>query len=100
MMNNNMMKQAQKLQNDLMRAQEKMKDLTIEGSAGGGIVKVFGDGSGKISEVKIQPDAVDPDDIEFLEDLVLASFNKYQEEIDKISKEQMGPLAGGLGGLF
>ncbi len=93
---NNIMKQAQKLQNDLMRAQEKMKSLELEGSAGGGMVKVIGDGSGKISEVKINPEAVDADDVEFLEDLVLAAFNKYQEEIDKVTKEQMGPLANGL----
>lgn len=90
------MKQAQKLQNDLMKAQEKMKSLELEGSAGGGMVKVLGDGAGKISEVKINPEAVDPDDVEFLEDLVLAAFNKYQEEIDKVTQQQMGPLAGGL----
>lgn len=101
-MNNysSMMKQAQKMQNDMMKAQEKLASMPIEASAGGGMVKVFGTGGGKITEIKVNPEVVDPDDVEFLEDLLLAAVNKFHEDVEALTNQHMGPLAGGLGGLL
>ena len=95
-----MMKQAQKLQKQMLGVQEEMANKTVEGSSGGGMVKVTMNGRQEILEVKIDPEVVDPEDIELLEDLVLAAFINALEKSKSMMEEEMGKLLpGNLGGL-
>jgi hypothetical protein len=93
----NLMKQAQKMQDDLKRAQEEIARLEVEGSAGGGAVKVTMNGKHEVSRVAIDPAAMD--DRETLEDLVTAAVNDAARKIDAASSARMGSVAGGLAGL-
>lgn len=95
---NQMMMQARKMQQDLQKAQEEIAETEVVGSAGG-VVEVVITGDRKVVSVSIEPEAVDPDDIEMLEDLIVAAFNSAMEEADKLSAEKLGPMAGMLGGL-
>ncbi len=94
-----MMKQAQKMQEDLARAQESLMTQTVEGTAGGGVVAVTANGHREIVAVRIKPEAVDPDDIETLEDLVLAAVRDAQTKAAALAQDQLGGIAGGLGGM-
>jgi hypothetical protein len=98
---NQMMKQVQKMQADMAAAQDALADATVEGSAGGGMVKVVVTGSGDVQAVRIAPDVVDPDDVEMLEDLVLAAVNDGLRRAQELAAEKMGGITGGvdLGGL-
>ena len=98
---NQMMKQVQKMQADMAAAQEALADTTVEGSAGGGMVKVVVSGTGDVQSVQISPDVVDPDDIEMLEDLVVAAVSDGLRRANELATEQMGGVTGGLdlGGL-
>lgn len=89
-----MMKQAQAMQEKLQR---EIAEMSMEGSAGGGMVTVVMSGSKEISEVKIAPEAVDPDDVEMLQDLVQAAFNDAARKVDEAVQEKMGGLGAGLG---
>ncbi len=91
-----MMKQMQKIQEEMARAQENLENESVEGTAGGGIVTVTANGKGKITGVKIDPEAVDPEEIEMLEDLVLAAVNNAAEKAEELSESKMGPLTQGL----
>jgi DNA-binding YbaB/EbfC family protein len=93
---NKLMKQAAEMQKQLEEAQEAAKNEVVEGSAGG-VVTVKASGEGKLLEVKIDPQAIDPDDPETLEDLVLAAVNNALENADSLMKSKMGGLMGGLG---
>ena len=93
---NQMLKQIQKMQADMAAAQEALADATVEGSAGGGKVKVVVTGSGDVESVKISPDVVDPDDIELLGDLVLAAIGDGLRKAQELQGQQMGGIAGGL----
>ena len=95
---NQIMKQAQAMQRQLNEAQAKLAESEVTGSAGGGMVEVVLKGDKTPVSVAIKPQAVDPDDVEMLEDLVLAAFNDAISQADALSKELMGPLAGS--GLF
>lgn len=95
-----LMKQAQKMQEDLMAAQSELAEQTFEGSAGGGVVKATVKGSNEVVSVEISPDVIDPDDPELLGDLVVAAVNAAMNEASKAAEESMGGLAGGLGGLL
>jgi nucleoid-associated protein EbfC len=97
-----LMKQAQKMQNDLMKAQEELAAKIVEGSAGGGMVKVEMNGKNQVLSVKIDPEVVDKDDVEMLEDLIIAALNEAQEKVSKTSESEMGKLTGGMNipGLF
>ncbi len=95
---NQMMMQARKMQQDLQKAQEEIAETEVVGSAGG-VVEVVLTGDRKVVSVTIEPEAVDPDDVEMLEDLIVAAFNSAMEEVDKLSEEKLGPMAGMLGGL-
>ena len=97
---NDILKHAQKLQQQFLQAQDKLAKMEVEGTAGGGAVKILADGTGKIKSVRIDPEVVDPDDVEYLEDLILAALNNLNENIEKLTKEELGPLAGGIPGLF
>ena len=96
---NKMMQQAQKMQEELAKAQEEAASAVVEGSAGGGAVIVKATGAGKITGVKISPDAIDPGDAETLEDLVLAAVNNALEAAEGLMQSKLGGLMGGLGGL-
>jgi len=91
-----MMKKVQKLQGDMAKLQEELKARTIEVSTGGGAVKVVVNGEKKIESVKIAPTAVDPEDVEMLEDLVVAAINEAMSKVDDMMAQEMGKLTGGL----
>ncbi len=93
---NKMMKQVKKMQEEFQKAQEEIKKKEVEGSAGGGMVKIKMTGGNDLISVSIAPDAVDPDDVEMLEDLILAAFKNAQEEVNKLSEETFGGMTGGM----
>ncbi len=80
-------------------AQAELADAELTGTAGGGLVTVTIKGTGEVTAVKIDPKTVDPDDVETLEDLVLAAFRNASEAVRDLTEEKMGPLTSGLGGL-
>jgi DNA-binding YbaB/EbfC family protein len=98
---NQMMKQMQKMQADMAAAQDALAEATVEGSAGGGMVKVVVTGTGDVQSVQIAPEVVDPDDVEMLEDLVLAAVSDGLRRAQDLQQESMGAVTGGvdLGGL-
>jgi DNA-binding YbaB/EbfC family protein len=91
-----LLKQAQEMQAKMLEAQEAFANESIEATAGGGMVKVVIKGSQKIESVTIDPEAVDPQDVEMLQDLIVAAMNEALEKLQKQQAEMMGPLAGGL----
>ena len=93
----NLMRQAQGLQEQLAKAQEEIAKTTVEGSAGGGAVKVVATGGLTIQSVAIDPSAVDPEDVEMLQDLVLAASNEALAKAQALANQRLGALAGGLG---
>ncbi|OKJ16855.1 nucleoid-associated protein [Kitasatospora sp. CB01950] len=93
-----LLKQAQKMQEELGRAQKELAETEVQGSAGGGLVQVTVTGAGELTSVKISPAAVDPEDTETLGDLVLAAVRDANATAQKLQAERMGPLAQGLGG--
>ena len=97
-----MMARAQKMQADMQAAQAEIEAAEVEASAGGGVVTVRINGAKKILSVKIDPQAVDPDDVEMLEDLVTAAVNEALTKADELAQQKMGAVTGGmnLGGLI
>ena len=93
---NQMMKQMQKMQADMAAAQDALAAATVEGSAGGGMVKVVVTGSGEVQSVHIAPEVVDPDDVEMLEDLVLAAVGDGLRRAQEMQSESLGGVTGGL----
>jgi len=91
-----LMKQAQQMQQQLMAAQAELADLEVEGHAGGGLVRATMTGSGELRTLVIDPRAVDPDDVETLQDLVVAAIRDAARAAAEMTEEKMGPLAGGL----
>ena len=96
---NKLMQQAQKMQAEMMKAQEELANETVEASAGGGMVTVKATGAGEIVEIKIAKEAIDPDDPEMLEDMVLAAVNEAVRSAHTLMESRMGGMMGGLGGL-
>ena len=94
-----LLKQAQKMQEQVTNAQAELAGTALTGTAGGGLVTVTMTGTGEVTAVKIDPKAVDPDDVETLEDLVLAAVHNAAEAVRALTEQKMGPVAGGLGGL-
>lgn len=99
---NKMMKQAQKMQLELARAQEEIKEFTFSATAGGGVVEAIAKGDGTLVGLKIDPDAVDPEDVEMLEDMVLAAANEALRGVAAEGEERLGSVTGGMNipGLF
>jgi len=99
---NKMMKQVQEMQKKMMQMQEELKNKTVEATAGGGVVKVVANGHNEIVEIKISPEAVDPEDVEMLQDLVLAAVNESLRKAQEMMASEMGKVTGGLNipGLF
>ncbi len=94
-----LMKQAQKMQQQLVEAQSKLAETEVTGTAGGGLVTATMTGQGELTAVTIAPAAVDPDDLETLQDLVVAAVRDAAHNAAELQQTTMGPLAGGLGGL-
>ncbi|MBQ4145639.1 MAG: YbaB/EbfC family nucleoid-associated protein [Clostridia bacterium] len=99
---NQMMKQAQKMQEQMMKMQEEMEAKTFEATAGGGAVRVVISGKRELQEIELKEEVVDPDDIEMLQDLIVAAVNEGLRKMEADSSAQMGQLTGGLNipGLF
>jgi DNA-binding YbaB/EbfC family protein len=98
---NKMLQQVQKMQQDMVAAQEQLKNETVEASAGGGMVKVVVSGDLEVKSIAIDPAAIDPDDPELLQDMVLAAVNEGLRSAQELAANKMGGLTGGLdlGGL-
>jgi DNA-binding YbaB/EbfC family protein len=105
-----MLQQAQQMQDEMMKAQETLKDERVDASAGGGMVRVVATGDGRLESIEIEPDAVDPEDVELLQDMVLAAANEALRAADELRESKMGGASGidpasamealgGLGGL-
>ena len=97
-----MIKQAQKMQQEMLRMQEEMENKTYSASAGGGMVKASVNGKHEVVGLEINPEAVDPDDVEMLQDMIIAAVNEAMRSADEDSANNMSRLTGGLnlGGLF
>ncbi|MCV2491082.1 YbaB/EbfC family nucleoid-associated protein [Geodermatophilus sp. YIM 151500] len=95
-----LLRQAQQMQQQLADAQTELAEAEVTGSAGGGLVTATMTGSGELTALTIAPSAVDPDDVETLQDLVVAAVRDASRAASELTAEKMGPLAGGLGGGF
>jgi len=95
---NQMLKQVQKMQADMMAAQEQLKDEVVEASAGGGMVTVKVSGDLEVKSIAIDPEAVDPEDVELLQDMVLAAVNEGLRAAQELASKKLGGITGGLGG--
>ena len=91
------LQQAQKMQEQLMTAQAELAEAEVVGQAGGGLVSVTLTGAGQLKDVRIDPAVVDPDDVETLQDLIFGAFDDAQQKVQQLTQDAMGPLAGGLG---
>lgn len=99
---NQMMKQVKKMQQQMVKTQEELGNREFEGTAGGGVVTVTVNGHKKVLAVAIKPEAVDPDDVEMLQDLVLTAINDAMNKAEETSSKEMGKFTGGMNipGLF
>lgn len=97
-----MMKQAQQMQSKMSKMQEQLADETVDASVGGGVVTVTVNGKQEVVDIDIEPDAVDPDDAEMLEDLILAATNEAMRKVQDMVDKKMGQLTGGMNipGMF
>ena len=93
---NNMIKQAQKMQQEMMRAQQELEEREIEATSGGGAVTVKISGKKELTDITISPEVVDPDDIDMLQDLIIAAVNEAMRKADEESSREMSKLTGGL----
>ena len=91
-----MMKQAQQLQSKMLKLQEELADRTVESSSGGGMVKVTANGRQQVVSIQIEKEVVDPDDVEMLQDLILAAINDALAKAQEMVSSEMGKLTGGL----
>lgn len=97
-----MMKKVQKMQQDMLKMQEELKTRTVEATAGGGAVTVVVTGRKTVEKVTIAPSAVDPEDVEMLEDLVTTAINEAMRKVEEMTEKEMGKITGGmkLPGMF
>jgi DNA-binding YbaB/EbfC family protein len=97
-----MMNQLQQMQNKLLKAQEELGTLTVEGTAGGGAVRVTMNGHRELRDIVIAPEAVDPEDVETLQEMIAAAFNDASKKAQDLSEKKLGGLTGGMNipGLF
>lgn len=93
---NNMLKQVQKMQAEMLAAQDALASETVEASAGGGMVKAVVTGSGELRSVSISPDVVDPEDVEMLEDLVVAAVTEATRMASELQQQRLGGVTGGI----
>jgi DNA-binding YbaB/EbfC family protein len=98
---NNLMKQAQKMQKKVEEAQAELENKTLEVSSGGGVVKIVINGKKELTDITIDPDAVDPDDVEMLQDLLLSAVNEAIRQVDDMVQSEMSKvMPAGMPGLF
>ena len=97
---NNLMKQAQKMQRQMEEAQKELEEMEMTATAGGGAVEVTVSGKHEVTKVKLAEEVVDPDDIEMLEDLIMAATNEALRKVEEASQQIKSNITGGLGGLF
>lgn len=99
---NQMMKQVKKMQEQMLKVQEELGNQTVQGTAGGGVVTVSANGHKKILSIEIKPEAVDPDDVEMLQDLVVAAVNDALGKADELANQNLGKFTAGMNipGLF
>jgi DNA-binding YbaB/EbfC family protein len=95
---NQLLKQAQAMQAEMMKAQEALKDEVVEASAGGGMVKVTMTGDMQLREITISPEAIDPEDPELLQDMVTAAVNEALRSAQELASSKLGGITGGMGG--
>ena len=93
---NQLLKQAQKMQQEMARVQAELANITVEGSAGGGMVKVVANCQNQILEVKIEPEVIDPEERDMLEDLIAAAVNQALENAQRRAQEEMAKVTGGM----
>src|ERR1051325_12154088 len=93
---NKMMEQVQQMQSQMQQAQEELKNETVQATAGGGMVTVTATGDGEISQIKIDPKAIDPDDPEMLEDTIVAAVNEALRAAENLAQKKLGGAVGGL----
>lgn len=96
---NNLMKQAQRMQRQMEEQQKALEEASYTAKAGGGAVEVTVTGKKEVTKIKLSPEAVDPDDVEMLEDLIMAAINEAMKQADDASNAAMSKMTGGLGGL-
>ncbi len=96
---NNLMKQAQRMQRQMEEQQKALEEASFTAKAGGGAVEVTVTGKKEVTAIKLSPEAVDPDDVEMLEDLIMAAINEAMKQADEASNAAMSKMTGGLGGL-
>jgi nucleoid-associated protein EbfC len=94
---NQMLRQAQAMQRKMAKAQEELAEREVSGSAGGGMVTATASGAGELKTIEINPEAVDPDDVEMLQDMITAAVNEALRAAKELEQEVMGDIAGGLG---
>ena len=96
------MKQARKMQEQMLEAQERMKDIEVSSSAGGGTVTVTAPAAAQSTAVTIDPEALDPEDVDFLQDMILAAVNEALASAQEVANKQLGAITGGMGmpGMF
>ena len=92
----NMMKQFQKMQAKMQEIQAELEQTEVEGTAGGGMVKVIANGKQDVLEIKIDPEVVDPEDVEMLQDLIVAAVNQARQKAQELQADRMSALTGGL----
>lgn len=92
----NLLKQAQKVQAEIQKIQERLGDMQVEGTAGGGMVSAIANGKNEIIRVKIEPEVIDPDDVEILEDLIVAAVNQALTKSQELASSEMSKAAGGM----
>ncbi len=99
---NQMIKQAQKMQQEMLKMQEELEEKTFEATSGGGVVSAKVNGKKELVEINIKPEAVDPDDVEMLQDLIVAAVNECMRKAEESSANEMNRLTGGINipGLF
>ncbi|NLN42308.1 MAG: YbaB/EbfC family nucleoid-associated protein [Clostridiales bacterium] len=99
---NNLMRQAKKMQEQMLKMQEELEEKTVEASAGGGVVTVVANGKKEIVEITIDPGVVDPEDVEMLQDLIMAAANEALRQAEEMVQNEMSKITGGMGlpGLF
>lgn len=98
-----MMKKVQKMQAEMGKMQEELKKRTLEATAGGGAIKVVVNGEKQLISLSIDPSAIDPEDVEMLQDMILAATNEALRQVDEMTQKEMGKLTGGMGlpkGMF
>ncbi|SDJ31721.1 YbaB/EbfC family nucleoid-associated protein [Natribacillus halophilus] len=93
---NNMMKQMQKMQKQMQEAQEELKEKTVETTSGGGAVKIVASGDKRIVDIEIDEEVVDPEDVDMLQDLILAAINEVMGKVDELVEQDMGKFTKGM----